>query len=187
MPPSCSTTGAVDLLAAAHQSQADLLLRQQLADRQKNGDRDDAYHHQSQHRLLDDGRHQREQSSKQSRNELHEVEPQETNQPIDTAKDLAVQGPDFLALHGRQRNARQVRHQLEAHVPVDACAGVGHQVAAHRTLRDSRSRYAAPIRAKVPMPPGGRASPWTVLPACRAGRRRPAGPGTGPGRCCRRW
>ena len=47
--------GPVDLLAAAHQLQADALLRQQLADGQKHGHRDDADHDEAEQRLLADG------------------------------------------------------------------------------------------------------------------------------------
>ena len=69
-------------------------------------------------------------AGQQGGEEVEEADAQEADEAVHAAKDAAVQGADLLLVKRRQVDLHQVRDDADAHVAVDARAGVLDQVAA---------------------------------------------------------
>ena len=114
---------AVHHLARLHQVEADSLLGDELPDRQRERDRDDADHRQRDPGLLRESRDEGERPGQEGRDEVEEADPQEPDEPIRAAGDPSVQGPDLILGQDREVHLHQVADETNAHILVDPRAG----------------------------------------------------------------
>ena len=139
------------------------------------------------HGCLESAAQEGEGTGEEGRDEVEEADPEKPDEPVRTASDPSVQGPDLVLGQDREIHLHEVGDKPNAHILVDARAGVLDEVSAehvHRLAHQVSQADQPQVDTRWPQSSAPGAKPWFrsavdgVDQACPARWQRP---------CCRRW